>query len=190
MSYFYQQSLFPYDEFVNEYDDNVRLVMVLSTLEPYLELLVKKLERERMGRRDKYPVRMLMNTFIASYVYQIAVKNELIRELRRNGSLRRVVGIGTVEGVPNSWQYSRFIGKLSENANLALLDKAFQDCVEDLRELLPGLGRHLSIDGSAVRSWCSGVKSEKTGEAEIVTQGWRLYLAGGTIRTLSVPSTA
>jgi len=91
MSYFYQQSLFPYDELVNEYDDNVRLVMVLSTLQPYLEPLVRKLELERMGRRDKYPVRMLMNTFIASYVYQIPVKNELIRELRRNGSLRRVV---------------------------------------------------------------------------------------------------
>jgi hypothetical protein len=71
MSYFYQQTLFPYNEFVSEYNDNIRLVMVLSTLEPYLEPLVKKLERERMGRRDKYPVRMLMNTFIASYVYQI-----------------------------------------------------------------------------------------------------------------------
>ena len=172
MSYFYQPTLFTYEGFVEEYDDNIRLVLALSTLEPHLEPLIRKLERGRMGRRDRYPIRMLMNTFIASYVYQIPVKNELIRELRRNGSLRRLVGIGTLEGVPNSWQYSRFIGKLSEDANLALLDQAFHDCVEELRSLLPGLGLHLSIDGSAVSSWCSGVKNGKTGKASDSEAAW------------------
>lgn len=65
--------------------------------------LAWKLERERMGRRDRHPVRLVMNCFIAGWVYQIPVKNELIRELRRNGSLRRLVGIESIctePGVP------------------------------------------------------------------------------------------
>ena len=60
MSYFYQPTLFSFEQFVGEYDDNTRLVMVLSVLDKYLERLIVKLDRERCGRRDKYPVRVMM----------------------------------------------------------------------------------------------------------------------------------
>jgi len=172
MSYFRQGQLFTFEDFCEEHDDNTRLVMVLSVLEGYLEPLVCKLERERMGKRNRYPVRVMMRSFIAGYVYQIPVKNELIRELRRNGSLRRLVGIETINAVPNAWQFSRFLGRISEDANLTLLEKAFDRCVEELRELLPGLGGNLGIDGTAVKSWSSGVKNEKTGLASDSQAGW------------------
>ena len=122
-----------------------------------------KLERERVGRRNRYCVGVMMKRFVAGWVYQIPVKNELIRELRRNGSLRGVVGIESIDRVPRAWQFSRFISRLSEEANLALLEAAFERCVEKLRELLPGLGHNLGIDGTSCKSWSSGMRDEKTG---------------------------
>jgi len=172
MSYFRQGQLFTFEDFCEEHDDNTRLVMVLSVLEGYLEPLLCKLERERCGKRNGYPVRVMMRSFIAGYVYQIPVKNEMIRELRRNGSLRRLLGIETMKAVPNAWQFSRFLGRLSTDANLALLEKCFERCVEELRELLPGFGQNLGIDGTAVKSWSSGIKNEKTGLASDDEAGW------------------
>jgi len=163
MSYIRQGQLFTFEEFYDEHDDNTRLVLVLSALEPYLSPLLWKLELERMGRQDCYPVRMMMNCFIAGYVYQMPVKNELIRELRRNGSLRRLVGVKSIGLVPNAWQFSRFLSRLSEDENLALLEDGFHRCVEELRNLLPGFGRNLGVDGTAVKSWSSGIKDDKTG---------------------------
>lgn len=172
MNYIHQGQLFSFEDFCTEHDDNSRLVMVISALEPYLEPVVKRLESERMGRRDSYPVRVMMNSFIAGYVYQIPVKNELIRELRRNGSLRRLVGIKSIGKVPNSWQFSRFLHRLSEEENLALLESGFHQCVEELREMLPGFGHNLGIDGTSVRSYSSGIKDEKSGLASDPEAGW------------------
>ena len=107
MSYYAQGRLFTFEDFCDEHDDNTRLVMVLSALEPHLSPLVWKLERERIGRRNRYPVDVMMKSLVAGWVYQIPVKNELIRELRRNGSLRRLVGIESMAKVPQAWQFSR-----------------------------------------------------------------------------------
>jgi len=172
MSYCAQGRLFTFEDFCDEHDDNTRLVMVLSALEPYLAPLVWKMERERIGRHNRYPVHVMMRSFIAGWVYQIPVKNELIRELRRNGSLRRLVGIESVNRVPKAWQFSRFISRLAKEANLALLESAFERCVEKLRELLPELGRNLGIDGTSCKSWSSGMKKEKTGLASDPDAGW------------------
>jgi transposase, IS5 family len=172
MSYFFQPSLFSYEEFIGEYDDNIRLVMVLSVLGRHFEPLIAKLERERMGRRDSYPVRVMMNSLLASYVYQIPVKNELIRELSRNGSLRRIVGITSVARVPKPWQYSRFIARLAEDENLGLLDEAFEACVDEIAGYIKGFGRFLSIDGTAVSSYSTGRKDKKTGLASDPDGAW------------------
>jgi|YelNatPaOPRAMG01_1025707.scaffolds.fasta_scaffold80450_1 hypothetical protein len=172
MSYCYQGRLFTFEDFCEEHDDNTRLVMVLSALEPGLAPLVSKLKGERIGRRNRYPIGVMMNCLIAGWVYQIPVKNELIRELRRNGSLRRLVGIESMDKVPRAWQFSRFLSKLAQEENLRLLDGAFGSCVEELRGLLPGLGRNLGIDGTSVRSWSSGIKRDKSGTASDAEAGW------------------
>jgi transposase len=174
MSYLYQPSLFSYDDFAIEHDDNTRLVMVLSTLMPRLEPLVIRLERERLGRRNHYPVRAMVQSVIASFVYQIPVKNELIRELKRNGSLRRLVGIESVGRVPHEWQYSRLMRKLAREENLALLDSAFERCVREIGSRIAGFGRHIGIDGTSVESWSSGNKDKRTGLASDPDAAWGL----------------
>jgi hypothetical protein len=86
--------------------------------------------------------------------------NGLIRELRRNGSLRRLVGIEGVESVPKPWHFSRFMGKLSKPENLAMVREVFEGAIDSLRDMLPELGESIAIDGTGIRSWCNGFRKE------------------------------
>ncbi len=158
MSYYGQGRLFSFEDFFVEGDDNHRLVMVLDALDD--DALIGKLESQRNGRRNHYPFRVLWQSLIAGKVYGIPTVNGLIRELRRNGSLRRLLGIDGVEDVPNPWQFSRFIKKLSRGENLKLIRDVFDSAVGSLRELLPDLGESIAIDGTAIRSWCNRFAKE------------------------------
>ncbi len=53
---------------------------------------MRKLEGERRGRRDDYPLRAIWNAVIAGIVYQHPSIASLLRELRRNGELRNLCG--------------------------------------------------------------------------------------------------
>jgi hypothetical protein len=74
--------------------------------------------------------------------------------------------------VPKEWQFSRFIGKLAEDENLAMLDRAFEGCVKDIGGYIDGFGRNLGIDGTAVKSWSSGSKDKKTGQTSDPDAAW------------------
>jgi transposase len=130
--------------------------------------LIGALISERKGRRNRYPVRVLWQSLIAGKVYGIPTVNGLIRELRRNESLRKVVGIKHVLLVPKPWQFSRLIAKLSRPENLALIKAIFDRAVGSLKELLPDLGESLAIDGTEVSSWCNSHAKEKSD----VDAGW------------------
>lgn len=111
MSYLRQPQLFPFDEFENLEDDNSRLGLVVFALED--TRLLRWLDKQRAGRRNEYPQEMLWRCWIARVIYQIGTYAELIRELRRNGTLRRMVGIESVERVPKACHFSRFAKRLS-----------------------------------------------------------------------------
>jgi transposase, IS5 family len=160
MSYCDQGRLFTFEDFFSDGDDNHRLVLVLSALED--DALLGKLVSERKGRRDRYPVRMLWQSLVAAKVYGISTTNGLIRELRRNGSLRRVVGIGDLCAIPKPWHFSRFLGKLSKPENLVMLKGIFDRAVGDLKGLLPDLGESMAIDGTEVSSWCNRFAKDKS----------------------------
>jgi transposase len=160
MSYCDQGKLFTFEDFFSKGDDNHRLVLVLSSLED--DGLICKLQRERNGRRDQYPVRMLWQSLIAAKVYGITTVNSLIRELNRNESLRRVVGIEHAGLVPKPWHFSRLLSKLSKPENLALLKGIFDTAVGDLSNILPDLGESLAIDGTEVSSWCNRYAKDKS----------------------------
>lgn len=160
MSYYAQGRLFSFEDFFSEGDDNHRLLMVLSALDA--DRLIHKLESERKGRRNRYPVRMLWQSLIAAKIYGLPTVNGLIRELRRNESLRKVVGISHISLVPKPWQFSRLLGKLSRPENVAMLKAIFDNAVSDLKEMLPDLGESLAIDGTAISSWCNCYAKDKS----------------------------
>ena len=152
-----QPSLLSYEHFAVEGDDNQRLVMVLDALD--VERLLGKLEGERNHRRNKYPNRMLWNTLVAGKVYGIATVSSLVRELSRNPALRQICG---VVSVPKGYHYSRFISKLARPENQELLTRGFHGAVEELRKLVPDLGKSIAVDGTAVRSYCNRFRKETT----------------------------
>jgi IS5 family transposase len=160
MSYCAQGQLFTFEDFFSKYDDNYRLLLVLEALED--DELIGKLESNRRGRRNRYPVRMLWQSLIAAKVYGIPTVNGLIRELNRNESLRKVVGIKHVGLIPKPWQFSRLSAKLSLPENLTMLKGIFDRAVGDLRKLLPDLGESVAIDGTEVSSWCNRYAKDKS----------------------------
>jgi hypothetical protein len=153
MSVLLQPQLFPFDEFVDLDNDNSRLALVLWML-PDTRLL-RWLDEQRAGRRDDYPQAMLWRCVIAKFVYQIETFAELIRELKRNGSLRRMVGIDSRARVPEAWHFSRFLSRLSEPEGQRHLQEMFDALVFRLRLVFPELGRYLAVDGTAVRAYAN-----------------------------------
>lgn len=160
MSYCAQGRLFSFSDFFSEGDDNHRLLLVLDALDD--DELIRKLVAERKGRRNRYPVLIIWQSLIAGKVYGIATVNGLIRELMRNESLRKVVGIKHIGLVPKPWQFSRFFAKLSQPENLAMVKRIFDSSVSSLKELLPDLGESLAIDGTEVSSWSNRYAKEKS----------------------------
>jgi len=160
MSYVLQGTLFSYDEFAEGTDDNTRLVATLRALPD--EGLLRWLREQRGGRRDEYPQDVLWRCLIAKLVYQIRTYAELIRELRRNGSLRRLVGIPSVERVPRDYHFSRFVKRLSSAEGQAHLQAMFDLLVGELSEDLPEMGEHLAVDGTAVHAYSNEMRREKS----------------------------
>ena len=160
MSYVHQGRLFTFEDFVAEYDDNERLVSVLAALPD--EGLLFWLRQQRQGRRDDYPYEVLWRCLIAKFVYRIASYAELIRELRRNGSLRRIVGIASLEAVPADYHFSRLLKLLSNSEDLARLQAMFDQMVSQLSTELPELGRHLAVDATALHAYSNEMRKHKS----------------------------
>ncbi len=164
MSILLQPQLFPFDDFVEIDDDNCRLGLVLWML-PATGLL-RWLDEQRAGRRDDYPQVMLWRCLIAKFVYQIGTYAELIRELKRNGSLRRIVGIDSRALVPNAWQFSRFLRRLSEPEGRRHQEEMLHALVYRISLVFPELGRYLAVDGTAVRAWANQQGSKADPDAK------------------------
>lgn len=160
MSYLRQPPLLSFDEFQNLDGDNSRLGLVILALED--ARLLRWLEKQRAGRRNKYPQAMLWHCWLAKFVYQIETDAEMIRELKRNGSLCRLVGIHSDEQVPSAWQFSRFRRRLAQPEAQRLLEEMFHSLVERLGEMLPDFGRHLAVDGTAVKAHTNQRRSKSS----------------------------
>ena len=73
MSYCDQGRLFTFEDFFADGDDNHRLLLVLSALED--DALIGKLECQRKGRRDHYPLRMLWQSLVGAKVPTLFTKS-------------------------------------------------------------------------------------------------------------------
>ncbi len=109
-----KQQYLPLDwDEIDDSPDLERVKMVLDNLPD--ESLMRKIGSRRMGRPDATPVRVKWNCLLAGRVLGHRKMSALLAELRRNGSLRRVVGIHPAKGwkgVPDKDEMSRFWKKL------------------------------------------------------------------------------
>jgi hypothetical protein len=158
--YIRQGELFSYEDFVAETDDNTRLVLTLGALPD--QRLLWWLREQRGGRRDEYPQEVLWRCVVAKFVYQIRTYAELMRELRRNGSLRRLVGIPSLRRVPGAYHFSRFLRRLSSAEGLGHLEAMFGELVERLSGAMPEFGRYLAVDATAVHAYSNEQRRDKS----------------------------
>jgi len=141
--------------------DLERLMLVLEYLPD--EGLMRKLEEQRKGSRDDYPIRPVWNSVLAGVVYQHSSVESLRRELLRNGELREGCGFDPRRGsgaVPSSWGYTRFLKLLFKYKEE--IEGMFDGLVEELKGLLPDLGFSVAVDSKGVSS--AGRPTKETGE--------------------------
>lgn len=154
-----RQSLFTWKQFKCT-GDLKRLEMVLSVL-PDEELMLK-LEKERKGRRDDYPIRAVWNSIIAGIVFQHKSIESLRRELSRNGELRDVCGFNLFKNgavAPGKDAYSDILKKLLNYQ--ADIDLMFNEIVEEIRKVLPCFGKNTAVDSKGIKSECNGKSKRK-----------------------------
>lgn len=137
-------------------DSNDRLVLILDTLD--LEPLLGRLDRRHGRGRRGHSLRALLYAVIAGWTYDLHSMAELRRELRRNGSLRILCGIGSVDAVPSEDAFSRFMTRLA--GEVEFLEELYRDTVARLRERAPELGQKVAVDSTAVRAWSNGNRGE------------------------------
>lgn len=155
MSYIIQPPLLALKDFF-ESDTNDRLVLVLGALD--LDPLLARLDRRRGRGRRGYPLRVMMQAVIAAWVYNLHSMAELRRELRRNGSLRILVGIQSVARVPSEDALSRFFTRLAALGEE--VDQLHARLIGQIRELNPEVGQHVAIDSTAINAWANGNRKE------------------------------
>ena len=148
-------------EGIEDSPDLERVAMVLESLPD--EGLMKALEASRPGRRDVTSVRVKWNMLLAGRVVGHATMNGLLRELKRNPALRRLVGINPAvgpKGAPDAHEMSRFWRKLGRRFG-GEVDSLRAAAVERLRGHLPDLGEQLGTDTTALRTWARGRRDPK-----------------------------
>ena len=176
-----QEQIFNWTE-LEVLGDLKRLLLVLDNLPD--EKLMRVLEKERFRGRDDYPVRAMWNATLAGVIYQHPSAASLLRELSRNSQLRRLCGF-LEEQIPTQSAFSRFLSKLF--LHQPLIDELFETLVKTCYELLPSFGKHLALDGKALRSLSrrASKKCTKDGrrdtDADFGAKSYRRQGEGGSL---------
>jgi hypothetical protein len=129
----------------------------LKTIDEFFRLLPdgKLLDALRQARgrgRNDYPVSVLWGVVLLTPLLRHTSYEATLGELRRNPTLRRILGIADEEGVPKKWNVSRFLAVLGTEPYLTLAHEAFDTMVQRLAEAVPSLGQRLAGDATALNA--------------------------------------
>lgn len=140
-----------------------KLIYVLDMLDP--RELFAALERIRGDRGNGASNWVLFNCLIAFMLWGARKVTEGIRLLEEDKGVRDIVGIGAWEEIPSVWSFYRFIIRLCKQECQKALEEMFVGLVKQLKELLPGFGKHLVGDSTKIHSYASGRKLSADEEA-------------------------
>ena len=96
----------------------------LKTIKQLLEIipddaLLDSLRLARGKGRDDVPVRVAWGVLVLSIALRHPTIEACLAELRRNESLRKLIGIGSEEAVPQKWNLSRFLERMGQEPHLS-----------------------------------------------------------------------
>lgn len=126
--------------------------------------LVDSLSEARGKGRDDYPVRMMWRVLVLSIALRHPTIEHCLAELRRNESLRKLIGIKSEDTVPSKWNLSRFLERLGEDPHLPRLHGIFDTMIQRLGQVVPDLGCQTAGDATSLNA---RRKSEQRAQAEV-----------------------
>lgn len=127
----------------------------LKTIREFLECipdarLLRSLREHRGKGRDDYPVHVCWGVLLLTIVLRHPTTEACLAELKRNPSLRRLIGCEHEHQVPKAWTMSRFLGVLGEEPHRTHLRECFDTMVRRLGEVVPDLGKDTAGDASGL----------------------------------------
>jgi hypothetical protein len=143
--------------------------------------LLEGLRAWRGKGRDDYPVSVLWGTLLLTIALRHTTIEGCLAELRRNESLRRLLGVESEDRVPKKWNMSRFLEVLGQEPHLSAVRAIFNQIIQRLGAVVPNLGRHTAGDSTGLSARRSEVVKQTIaadGE-EVVTDENGLPLPSG-----------
>jgi hypothetical protein len=108
--------LFPWDRL----QDSPSLATVKQFLAAVPDARLLEMLRQYRGRgRDDYPVHVLWGVLLLRIALRHGSFEATLGELTRNEHLRRLIGIEEEQGVPKSWNISRFLDVLGREPHFS-----------------------------------------------------------------------
>ena len=116
------------------------------------EALLDGLGAARGKGRNDVPVRVAWGVLVLSIALRHPTIEACLGELRRNESLRKLIGIKSEDAVPKKWNLSRFLETLGKEPHLSQLHAVFDAMVQRIGSVVPDLGRHTAGDATSLNA--------------------------------------
>ncbi len=112
------------------------------------EPLLDSLQQTRGKGRNDVPLRTAWGILVLSVALRHPSIDHCLAELKRNESLRKLIGIESEETVPRKWSLSRFLERLGEEPHSTRLHEVFDAMIERLGSVVPDLGQNTAGDAT------------------------------------------
>lgn len=136
--------------------------------------LIESVQTARGKGRDDVPVRVAWGVLLLSVALRHTTIEACLGELRRNESLRKLIGIESEDSVPQKWNLSRFLDTLGREPHLTHLHGIFDAMIERLGSVVPDLGRNTAGDATSLNA-----RRKKGRRAEVEQQEGLPQASGG-----------
>ena len=129
----------------------------LKTIKQLLDVipdqtLLGSLRAARGKGRDDVPVSVAWGVLVLSIALRHPTIEACLAELRRNESLRKLIGIESEEAVPQKWNLSRFLDRMGQQPHLSHLHGIFDALIERLGSAVPDLGCNTAGDATSLNA--------------------------------------
>lgn len=132
-------------------EDSPSLAVVRRCMEAVPDAAILEGLRRARGRgRDDFPVSVLWGVAILTPMLRHASYDACLSEVRRNPTLKQILGVETDDQIPKHWNLSRFLDVLGHPVHLAAIRACFDAMVCRLGEVVPDLGRRTAGDATAL----------------------------------------
>src|SRR5262249_52742238 len=129
--------------------------------------LLDSLRKARGKGRNDYPVHVLWGVAVLRVVLRHVTTEAVLSELRRNGDLRRLIGIASEHDVPKPWNLSRFEEVLGQEPHRTYLKEIFNVLIQHLGVAVSDLGKDSAGDATAL----SARRKPEAGAGEEIDEG-------------------